>query len=156
MNTNKKITEMKDRKAILSATWIFATLNYLYCDVLALMDPRMLKQFIAGNVGGVSVTPEFLLGASILMEIPMAMVLLSRVLKYGANRWTNIVAGTIMTLVQFSTLFFGSSPAGYYIFFSAIEIAATLLIVWYAWTWHSEERKSIQTNMLPGSTGIEA
>ena len=141
MNTDKKTTEMKDKKVILSTLWIFAMLNYLYCDILALMDPELLSQFITGNVGGIHMTQAFLLQAAILMEIPTAMVLLSKVLKYGANRWANMIAGTIMTVVQFSTLFIGSSPALYYIFFSTIEIACTSLIVWYAWKWPNPEHR---------------
>jgi len=83
-------------------------------------------------------TQGFLLGASILMEIPISMVLLSRILNYGINRWANIIAGMIMTAVQFSSLFFGSSPTNYYIFFSIVEIASTSLIVLYAWRWKPE------------------
>jgi hypothetical protein len=141
MNTDKKATEMKDKKVILSTLWIFAMLNYLYCDILALMDPELLSQFITGNVGGIHMNQAFLLQAAILMEIPTAMVLLARVLKHGANRWANMIAGTIMTVVQLSTLFIGSSPALYYIFFSIIEIACTSLIVWYAWKWPNPEHR---------------
>ncbi len=36
----------------ISALWLFVTLNYLYCDVVTLMDPNLLKGFLAGNVGG--------------------------------------------------------------------------------------------------------
>lgn len=135
MDSIKKIAEIKDRKVVLSTLWIFVTLNYLYCDILALMDPELLKQIITGNLGFVQITQEFLLGGAILMEIPIAMVLLSRVLKYGANRWANIIAGAIMTVVQFSSVFAGSGPTIYYTFFSIIEIACTLFIVWYAWKW---------------------
>jgi len=141
MNSNKKTTEIEDMKVRLSTLWIFATLNYLYCDVLALMDSQMLKQIITGIVGGINMTQGFLLGAAILMEIPIAMVLLSRVLKYRANRWANIITGAIMTVVQFLTLFFGSSPTNYYIFFSIIEIASTSLIVWYARKWPNPEER---------------
>ncbi len=109
--------------------------NYLYCDVLALMDSGYLKQVMTGSVNGIHMTPGFLLGASILMEIPTAMVLLSRVLGYRANRWANLIAGAFMTLVQLATLFLGSGPTIYYVFFSVIEIACTALIVWYAWKW---------------------
>ena len=95
-----------------------------------------MKQYIAGHVNGIGdITPGFLLGSAILVEIPISMVLLSRLLKYRANRWANIAAGAIMTVVQFVTLFVGSGPAMYYTFFSIIEIACTLFIVWYAWRW---------------------
>jgi Family of unknown function (DUF6326) len=139
MNSITKTTEMTDKKALLSTLWAFALFNYLYCDVISLMDPAFLKQYMTGNVGGVHVTQGFLLGAAVLMEIPTVMVLLSRVLGYNANRWANIIAGFIMTVVQFSTLFFGSSPTIYYIFFSILEIACTALIVWFAWNWANPE-----------------
>jgi hypothetical protein len=103
INSIKKIAEM-DMKVKLSTLWIFAILNYLYCDVVGLMDSELLTQYMTGSVGGMHITQEFLLGASVLMEISIAMVLLSRVLKYKANRFANIIAGTITTLVQFSTL----------------------------------------------------
>jgi hypothetical protein len=61
----------------LSTLWIFVTLNYLYCDVMSLMDRSMLKQYLTGNVGGVHISQGFLLGSAVLMEIPIAMVVLA-------------------------------------------------------------------------------
>jgi len=124
---------IKDRKVILSTLWIFVTLNYLYCDVLSLMSAEMLNALLTGEIGGINMNETTLLGAGILMEIPIALVLLSRVLKYKANRWSNIIAGLIKTIVMIGTLLMGSSY--HYIFFATIEIATTLFIVWYAWTW---------------------
>lgn len=135
MNTNSQTNAM-DRKALLSTIWIFAVLNYLYCDLLSLMDANSLKQYLTGTVGGLQFTEGFLLGAGILMEISMAMVLLSRVLPTRANRLANIAAGMIMVAVQIGTLLMGHSTL-YYWFFSIVEIAATALIVWVAWTWPS-------------------
>jgi len=139
MNPNKKTVETKDVKVTLSTLWIFATLNYLYCDVLGFFDSATLKDLMTGHVGMLEITQGFLLGSAILMEIPIAMVLLSRVLKPGANRWANMIAGSIMTFVQISSLFLGTAPTNYYIFFSAIEITCTAFIVWYAWAWTNPE-----------------
>jgi hypothetical protein len=139
MNTNENNTRIKDRKVILSTLWIFALLNYLYCDILTLMDPIMLKQILTGSAGNIQMTENFLLGAAILMEIPIVMILLSRILKYKANRMLNIIGGLIMTVVQFSSLFAGSPPTHYYIFCSIIEIGCTLFIIWYAWNWSIPE-----------------
>lgn len=129
METNKTA-----RKILLSTLWIFAILNYLYCDIVGLMDVNLLKQYLAGTVNGMEMNENFLLGAAILMEIPIAMVLLSRILNYKANRWANIIAGVIMTIVQIATLFAGE-PTKYYLFCSMIEIATTIAIVWLAWKW---------------------
>ena len=137
MNTNGKITGTTDRKVILTTLWVFVMFNYLYCDVMALMDSVTLKQFLEGKAAGMDTTQGFFLTAAILMEIPMAMILLSMVLKYKANRWSNIIAGTIMTVVQFSSLFIGSAPTIYYMFFSIIEITCTSSIVWHAWRWRN-------------------
>lgn len=123
-------------KIILSTLWIFVTVNYLYCDILTLMDPSQLKQIISGTVGIIHMTEGFLLGAAILMEIPIAMILLSRILKYSVNRWLNISAGIIMTAVQTASLFVGK-PTYYYSFFSMIEIATTIIIMWYSWKWRT-------------------
>ena len=78
---------IKDRKVILSTLWIFVTLNYLYCDVLSLMSAELLNALLTGEVGGINMNETTLLLAAVLMEIPIALVLLSRVLKYKANRW---------------------------------------------------------------------
>jgi len=81
---------MPDMKVRLSALWLFAMLTYTYGDVVTLMDP--VKH------GSVQMTEGFLLGGSIFMMIPITMVLLSRILKYRASRWTSIIACTIMTV----------------------------------------------------------
>ncbi len=139
MNTNKKTVEVQDRKAILSTLWIFLVANYLYCDVFTHMDPAYLKELIAGTIGSIQVTQGFLLTAAIMMEIPIAMIILSRVLKYRANRWVNITAGAIMAVIQVGTMSMGTPPTLHYLFYSAIEIACNLFIIWYAWTWRNLE-----------------
>jgi MFS family permease len=125
-----------DRRARLSLLWTFAILNYLYCDVVGLMDPGVLKQYLAGDVGGIHISQGFLLGAALLMEIPIAMVLLSGILPRRVSRWANVVAGAVMTLVQLGSLFMGSGLTGYYTFFSVVEITCTAFIAGYAWRWH--------------------
>ena len=102
------------------------------------MDPSTQKQILAGTLeNGIVITQNFLLGSSILMEIPIAMVLLTWVLKHGLSRWFNIIAGITMTLVQIGSLTLGK-PASYYVFYSIIEIACTAFIAYYAWTWREE------------------
>jgi Family of unknown function (DUF6326) len=116
-----------DQKSALIDHLDYAVLNYLYCDVLSFMDSGLLKQYLTGRVNGMTVSQEFLLAAGFLMEISISMVLSSRILPHQINRWTNVVAGTITTLAQVTSLFVG--PTGYYLFFSALEIAATTSVV---------------------------
>src|SRR5579863_2111428 len=87
---------MHDTKERLSLLWIFAFLNYLYADVLALWDiVGSLKVADAPHL-----PPWALAGSALLMEIPMAMIVASRLLPYRANRLANIIAAAICTLVN--------------------------------------------------------
>jgi hypothetical protein len=101
---------------------------------MSLMDSTLLSQYLTGNFEQFKITESFLLGAALLMEIPIIMVLLSRTLRYKANRWANIVAGSIKTIVMILSMFVGT-PTLYYLFFGTIEIACTTFIIWYAWSW---------------------
>lgn len=139
MNINQKTIEVQDRKVLFSTLWIFLAVNYIFCDVLSSMDPVAIKGLITGTLGGIQVTQEFLLAAAIFMEIPFVMIILSRVLKYRANRWANIIAGLFMAAAQVGTMNSGTPPTLHYLFFSGIEIACNLFIVWYAWKWHNPE-----------------
>lgn len=130
MDLIKTTTEMQGMKEKLSSLWLFAMLTYTYGDVVMLMDP--VKH------GTIELTEGFLLGGSIYMMIPLSMVLLSRFLKYRANRWASIIAGSIMTVTLIMTLFV-AVPTMYYVFFAIIEIACTALIVRYAWNWRNPE-----------------
>ena len=140
---------MHDMKERLSVLWIFALLNYLYADVIALWailgsppaDTPHLGQWV-------------LAGSAVLMEIPIAMILASRLLPLRANRLANIIAGVIVTLVNGFLTFippllgWGRPPAlPEYLFFATIETVCTVAIVWQAWTWTGADprvaRKSI-------------
>jgi len=130
MDKNLKTPVKQDPKVIISALWLFAMLTYTYGDVVKLMDP--VKH------GSIQLTEGFLLGGSIFMMIPITMVLLSRILKYTAIRWSSIIAGTIMTISLTMTLFV-AVPTIYYVFFTVIEIISTAIIVWIAWKWRDSE-----------------
>lgn len=141
-NANTKTTGMKDRKVLLSTLWIFAMFNYLYADVMTLMDSSVLKELMTGYAGGLQITQGFLLGAAVLMETAIVMVLLSRILKYKANRWANIIAGIIHTIAVLLSMFVGT-PTLYYVFFGTIEVTCTLFIVWLAWRWRNPEAQPV-------------
>ena len=131
---------MKNKSDFLSTLWIFVTLNYLYCDLIGLMDSRLLKQYLTGSVEGMTINENFLLYAGILMEVPIAMVLLSKILPKNINCWANIIASSIKTVVMIATLFMGSITK-YYLFFAVIEIATTIYIVGYSLNWLKQKEE---------------
>ena len=125
---------MKDTKVILSTLWIFVMFNYIYADIISLFDSETIEMVLSGSMGDIDITPGFLFGAAILMEIPIVMVILSRVLKYKVNRWANIIAASIKTIITVMTMFLGALSL-YYTFFNVVEIISTCLIIWIAWKW---------------------
>jgi hypothetical protein len=144
MKTTTKTTLPNDRRVILSALWIFVMLNYVYADILTLyfnatLQPAAWKQFQSGQVGSIHITQGFVLVGAVLMETAIAMVLLSRVLPYRTNRWANIIVGVIQTVEVAWSLTGPVYSNLFYFFFAAIEIACTLFIIWYAWTWRRPE-----------------
>src|SRR5271168_5542440 len=126
---------MQDTKERLSLFWLFALLNYLYADVLALFA------FVGSPNSAPHLPPWALLGSAVLMEIPIAMIVACRLLPFRANWLANIFAGAILTLVNgfltFVPPIFGArTPAlPEYLFFATIETVCTSVIVWQAWTW---------------------
>jgi hypothetical protein len=95
---------------------------------------------MAGTVadGSIEITAGFLLGTAIMFEIPFLMIVLSWVIKVGANRWINIIAATMFIVAQISSLSMGA-PSPAYIFYTIVEIAALCLIIWIAWKWRNVE-----------------
>ena len=132
MNSNKKTAGM-DMKAKLSTLWIFILLNVLFADIHGFFKPGFLEEIMTGFVGGVQMTEGLFLLAAIQLEIPIAMVLLSRVLKYRVNRWANIISGVTTIAIFIGNLSTDLDK----IFVGTIVIVALLLIIWYAWKWHN-------------------
>lgn len=133
----------RDVRLTLSIAWSFVLFNYIYADfgtfATILMRPELFAKFQSGQFGSVHFSQWFMLAAAVLMEIPIGMVLLSWLLRPRLNRWANVAAGTIMTLVILFTLLGAGKvpPLNFYTLYQLIEIAATATIVLYAWRWRA-------------------
>ena len=132
---------MHNIKERLSLLWIFVLLNYLYADVIALfaiVDSPNLAD-------APHLSPWVLMGSAVLMEIPIAMIVASRLLPFRANRLANIITGAILTLINGFLTFVpplvgARTPAlPEYLFFATIETVCTSVIFWQAWTWSGVE-----------------
>ncbi|PKQ37234.1 MAG: hypothetical protein CVT59_08315 [Actinobacteria bacterium HGW-Actinobacteria-1] len=131
MSANERGSEAMSMQVRLSLLWVFIMFNMVFADILSFMYPGFLSEVMSGHAGGVVITPSFLLLAAVLTEIPIAMIVLSRVLKPRANRWANIVAG-VVTIAYVAG---GSSTYPHGIFFSVLEVGCALAIIGYAWRW---------------------
>lgn len=122
MNTNIDLREK------ISILWIVVMINMIFADILSFMLPGFLNDIITGNTP-LGITQEILLVFAVILEIPIVMIFLSRVLKNKTNRWANIIASVITIIFVIG----GGSLALHYIFFATIEVIILLLIITYAW-----------------------
>jgi len=124
-----------DRKVLFSTLWLFVLLNVIFRDIHEFIKAEFIEQILTGVVNGTQITEGLMLMGAIMIEIPIAMVLLSRILKYRENRWANIIAGVLNIAI-----IIGNGPGDYDdMFFAAVEIAALLAIIWFAWNWSEKE-----------------
>jgi Sec-independent protein secretion pathway component TatC len=119
---------MNDLGTRLSTLWVVVMFNMVFADILSFITPGALQDLWTGQAG-VHVTPGLLLGFAILLEIPIAMIFASRVLRPGADRWANTVAAVVTTAFVVG----GGSLTLHYVFFAAVEVACMALIVWSVW-----------------------
>ena len=117
-------------KIKLSTLWVFVMFNMVFADIVGFLNPGALEEMMA-----MKPNQALLLAFSILLEIPIAMIVLSRLLKYKANRLANIIAGVITILWVIG----GGTASFSYVFFAAIEVSCMLLIIWCAWKWTEQE-----------------
>lgn len=132
MNTNA-IARKINPKVLLSTLWTVVLVNMLKADILSLYIPGALDELVEFADG--TPIPQMMLAAAVLGEIAIAMIILSRVLKYRVNRWANIVVG-LLTIVY---IWIGGSQYPHYLFIAAVETICLLLIVWIAWRWTEPE-----------------
>ena len=119
----------------LSALWITMLFLFAYGDIFGFFAPGNIEEVVSGEVSGIEITQGFLLAISVYIAIASAMVFLTLVLSPNVARWTNIVLGVLFVA---SIVAAAIGESAYYLFLSAAEIVALILIVRYAWTWPRE------------------
>lgn len=114
-------------KAELSTLWIVVLINILSADIFS---------FMLGAAGEtpISVTPWMMLAFAIVHELPIAMIILSRVLRRGANRKLQWIAAGITALYITA----GGSATPHYIFFALAEVICLVWIVVRVKNWQTE------------------
>ena len=139
MKSSLKHTNLKninlERKSLLSTLWVFVLLNMVYADILGTLRPGYLDFLdqISQQLTGSTV-----LFFAVFMEIAIAMILLSRVLAYKANRWAHFIAIPLTILWVVVPAFMSSlgetTPLSY-VFFASVEVTTMMFMFWYVWKW---------------------
>lgn len=136
MELSKDPIELETMKARLSTLWTFVMINMLAADIFSFMLPE------AASDTPIHVTQAMMLAFAVVIEIPIAMIFLSRVLGHKANRLANIIACAITILFVIA----GGSSTLHYLFFAAVEISTMLLMIRVVWKWTNPNTNAGQNN----------
>jgi hypothetical protein len=131
LNTKGKI----NTKVLLSTLWIVVMINMLKADILSLYIPGAADEMAKTSAATGTPIPFLMLGGAIMMEISIAMIILSRVLSFKVNRWVNI----IVSLITIVFVVGGGVSYPHYLFIASMEIICLLLVIWFAWKWRNPE-----------------
>jgi hypothetical protein len=135
MDTNVTTSKKIDKKVLLSTLWIVLMINMLYADILSLNIPGAAEELARTSASTGASIPQLMLVGAVMGNLAIAMIILSRVLKYGINRWANIV----MSIVTIAYIWGGAASYPHYIFIAMVETLYLLLIIWNAWKWRNVE-----------------
>ncbi len=113
-----------DTNIKLSTLWVVVLFNMAFADIFTFM-----LEYSTGQKPEFEATQELMLIAAFILEIPIAMIFLSRVFKHSLNRWKNIIAAIITAVLIIA----GGSSYYHYLFFAMAELICLSLIIWYAW-----------------------
>ena len=117
-------------QTLLSTLWVYILLNMVFRDIHQFVKAGFLAEIMTGVVNGVKITEELMLFGGFLAEVPIIMVLLSRILTDKINKWANITASVITMLVLMSAL---PSADMDDVFFMIVEVVAFMAIIRIAW-----------------------
>lgn len=120
----------------ISTLWGVVLFNMVFADVLSFIAPGFVAQVSTGIIDGITITPMFLLLAAVFIQIPIAMMFLSRVLPARINRLCNLVAVVVTILFVVG----GGSLMPHYIFMASIEVIAMVYIAVLAWRLRSDTK----------------
>jgi Family of unknown function (DUF6326) len=120
----------------MSALWIAMLFLFAYGDIFGFFAPGHIEEILGGEISGITINQAFLLSVSVYVAVASVMVFLTLVLRPGVTRWMNVIV-PILYIVSIVASAIGESA--YLILLSIVEVALLALIVWYAWTWPTQD-----------------
>lgn len=135
MNTKPVLANKVDKKALLSTLWVIVVLNILKADILSGFIPGSAEELARTAASAGASIPQLMLFGAVMGNLAIAMIILSRVLRYGINRWANIIVG----IITIAYIWGGMASYPYYIFIASVETLCLLLITGLAWMWRNAE-----------------
>jgi hypothetical protein len=124
-----------NRKEKMSLLWVVVMLNMAFADILSFLLPGSLQEIMTGSPSGLPTTQGLVLIFAVLIEIPIAMIILSRMLKRRINRILNIVA----SVITIAFVVAGGSATLHYIFMAGVEVVCAVLVILMCIRWPKDQ-----------------
>lgn len=124
-----------DVRGKLSSLWIFVLINMLFRDMHEFARVGFLEGILEANANGTQASDGMLLIAGIVLELAIAMIVLSRFLNVRLARLTNLVVASIFIL---TTIGFNLAADLDDLFFAGMELIGLIAIIVIAWRWRHE------------------
>jgi hypothetical protein len=134
-----------DPRPILSTLWIFVALNVAFRDIHEFFRSGVIDAIAAGEVNGTRLDDGLILLGGIAVEIPLLMIVLSRITTRPLNRHLNRIAAPLTMLIIAT----GGIRDIDDIFFAAVEGIALAVIVWTVQTWGEPTRVDAHRTASP-------
>ncbi len=138
-----------DINNLLSALWLFILLNIIFRDIHQFTLKSHLEMLLTGYYNGTKITEELMLFGGFLVEVPIAMVLLSLMFTRNIGRPVTIVAAFTMA----ATLLFTLPSDMDDVFHLVMELSALAVILWKAWIW-PEDKSSFARVSANRASGV--
>jgi len=112
-------------KVLLSTLWIVILFNMIVRDLHEFLREGYIAQMITLQI------PETtMLMYAVIAQIPILMILLSRILKEKSNKWYNTVAAIITSLGFLSTLPTADMDDVFFVIIQNILLLIVLRVAW--------------------------
>ncbi len=120
------------KPVLLSTMWVFILLNMIIRDLHQFLHIGYIQEMME-----MSISEEAMLVFGIVAEIPLLMIVLSRILKPMPNKWANTFAAIIALLGLLSTLPNADLDD---LFFMVVQIISLTVVVRIAWSLKKHRR----------------
>ena len=128
--------EINSRQIKLSALWLFILLNIIFRDIHQMTLKSHLEMLLTGEFNGTPVTDSLMLMGAFIVEIPIAMVLFSLLLRRKTNRIVSVTCALLMPVI----LLLAPPSDMDDVFHLVVELIAVGAILWTAWKWPMQSK----------------
>ncbi|GGI05204.1 DUF6326 family protein [Egicoccus halophilus] len=133
----------RDTRATLSSLWVYVLLNVLFRDIHELFRPGFVAELVDNSVRGTTVDTAAVLVGGLALQLPLAVVVLSRLLNHRPARLANIT-GAAITAILLTSVWPKDADD---VMFWAFELLGLAAIAVLAWRWAAPEPEPTSTEV---------